>query len=69
MSNRFDLEQQIMDCWRVTDDLEMVYDKVMNGDCNTDSISNLLLGLISLYNLKFDRCWDTFEQCVSKKEL
>lgn len=71
MSDRFDLEQQILDCWKVTDDLELVYEKVMNDEepLGRDTIANLMLGLISLYNLKFDKCFTTFEKCVDKKEL
>ena len=69
MSNRFDLEQQILDLWKITDELDMVYQRVMDRGMTTDEVANILLGLVSLYNLKFDRCWETFEKCVSKKEL
>ena len=69
MSNRFDLEQQLLDCWKVTDDIELVYDKVMNDGMSNDQLSNALLGLITMYNLKFDKCWSTFEQCVSNKDV
>lgn len=69
MSNRFELEQQILDLWKITDELEMVYERVMNRGMTTDEVANLLLGMVSLYNLKFDRCFTTFEDCVSKKEL
>ena len=69
MGNRFDLEQQILDLWKITDDLELVYQRVMDRGMTTDEVANVLLGLVSLYNLKFDRCWETFENCVSKKEL
>ena len=69
MSNRFDLEQQFLDLWKITDELELVYQRVMDRGMTTDEVANVLLGLVSLYNLKFDRCWETFENCVSKKEL
>ena len=69
MGNRFDLEQQILDLWKITDELQLVYERVMDRGMTTDEVANVLLGLVSLYNLKFDRCWETFENCVSKKEL
>lgn len=69
MSNRFDLEQQFLDLWKITDELQLVYERVMDRGMTTDEVANVLLGLVSLYNLKFDRCWETFENCVSKKEL
>jgi hypothetical protein len=69
MANRFDLEQQIMDCWKVTDDIELVYDTIMNSNMSNDQLANALLGMITMYNLKFNRCFATFEECVSKKDV
>lgn len=69
MRNRFDLEQELLDCWKVTDDVQLLYDKVMNGGMTTDEIANVLLGVVSLYNLKFDKCWETFGQCVSDRDV
>lgn len=69
MSNRFDLEQQILDAWKITDEIELVYENILNRDMSKDEITNVLLGLKSLYQLKFNKLWDTFEQCVGNKEL
>ena len=69
MSNRFDLEQQILDLWKITDELDMVYQRVMDRGMTTDEVANVLLGLVSLYNLKFDRCWETFDKCVVNKNV
>lgn len=69
MSNRFDLEQQILDVWKVTDDIELVYKNTMDRDMSKDEIANVLLGIKSLYELKFNQLWDTFESCITSKEL
>ena len=69
MKNRFDLEQELLDCWKVTDDVKLLYDKVMNDGMTTDEVANVLLGLVSLYELKFGRCWETFEDCVGNRDV
>lgn len=63
---RFDLEQEIMDCWGIVEDLDIVYHA--HGDKDNE-LANVLLGLRTLYSLKFERLWDTFEDCVKTKKL
>ena len=73
--DRFDLEQQIMDCWRVVDDLKILTEHTLEGnllDC--DKISNITSGLAELYQLKFDKLFHAFEDVVrdewtAKKKL
>lgn len=67
MANRFDLEQQIMQCWGIVDELEYVMEAVEEGD--DDKILNLLIGLKELYSRKFDKMFNTFEECIKKGEL
>ena len=67
MSAQFDLEQQIMECWRVCDDINILYEYVMDKGLSTDAIANALLGMKTLYELKFDRCFSTFETFLSEK--
>lgn len=70
MSNTvFDLEQQIMQCWQVVDDIEMLYSYIGDdpkfADLSPkaeDEIMNLLLALTSLYSLKFEKLFKTFEK-------
>ena len=65
----FDLEQQIMECWGVVDDIDMLYYHFGDNPRFTgldakaeDEMMNLMLGLKSLYALKFQRMWDTYEK-------
>ncbi len=62
--DRFDLEQQILDCWHITDDLDVLFEAVMERDMSKDEISNVLLGLKELYQLKFLRTFETFEKLI-----
>ncbi len=59
--DRFDLEQQIMSCWSVVDDLETVFhhERLYN---NEDDMMNVLIGLKTMYQIKFEKLWDTFEK-------
>ena len=61
MSARFDLEQDILSCWHVTDDIELLFDNIMNETLTKDQITNALLGMKELYQMKFEKCFKTFE--------
>ena len=69
MVDRFDLEQNIMKCWNVTDDIDMVYRNVMDRDMSKDDIANALLGLQTLYNMKFEELFNNFETLVHERKI
>ena len=68
MSNIFDLEQQFMECWSVTTDIETVT-KWFADDPSwegmdpklSDAIMNKYFAIQELYELKFERAWKSFE--------
>jgi hypothetical protein len=54
--DRFDMEQFILDCWKVTDDIKMYSERdVTNEDWQA---------LANYYEHKFDRLWDLFESMI-----
>jgi len=65
----FDLEQEIMKCWSICDDIEVVTKHFvdspdwegMDGKL-CDALMNKYLGIKELYEVKFDRLWHTFEE-------
>ena len=60
--DRFDLEQDIMACWNVVDDLDVFLSRYLDGpEMSEDDVANVILGIKSLYQLKFDKCFATFE--------
>jgi hypothetical protein len=62
MSTNFDLEQQIFDCWKIVDELDLVYEELCDENITLDRTTNVLLGMKELYQIKFDRLFGTFEQ-------
>ena len=64
MSDRFDLEQQILDCWHIVDELKTLSEAVCDNNLSTDQTANILMGLEQLYQLKFDKLFQTFEELV-----
>ena len=66
---RFDLEQQIMECWNVTTDLKRVTEYLLDAPLEPnreDKIANMLIGMEALYEVKFDRCFRTFEKLLKE---
>ena len=57
--DRFDLEQQILDCWKITDDLKLV---AVKGEQAVEAVS-------TLYELKFEQLWSTFESMVHERKM
>ena len=65
--DRFDFEQQIMECWRVTDDIRTVNEYLLDAPLETDredKIANMLMGIEALYQAKFDKLFRQFETLV-----
>lgn len=70
MTDRFDLEQQIQDCWKVVDDVELVRKAWLDGeDFDEDSLTNSLLGISTLYKLKFEQLFSTFTCLVESGDI
>jgi hypothetical protein len=62
--DRFDLEQEIFKCWQVVDDIELIYSASDSIDAN--SMQNVLLGVAALYELKFNKLFQTYEHLLQK---
>ena len=62
----YDLEQHIMECWQLVDDVHLLYEQVMNKDLHKDQdrLANALLGLYTIYGMKFERAFNTFEEAL-----
>ena len=65
--DRFDFEQQIMNCWNVTSDIRTVTEYLLDAPLEADredKIANMLMGIEALYNAKFDKLFSQFEDLV-----
>lgn len=65
---RFTLEDQIMECWGVVDDLDMVYSTEALYE-DQDRMMNVLLGMQELYKIRFQRLFNTFEHLVHEGKI
>jgi hypothetical protein len=61
MSDRFDFEQQIQKCWLVTDDIYDLSEAVLERELSHDQITNALFGLKEMYEIRFNKLWEMFE--------
>ena len=59
--DRFDLEQQILACWAMVDDLR----QFANSDADTEE----LLALSRVYDRKFGILFDTFSTMISEGQF
>jgi hypothetical protein len=67
--DRFDFEQQIMDCWRVTSDIKTVTEYLLDAPLEAgreDKIANMLMGIEALYEAKFDKLFRQFEVLIEE---
>jgi len=69
MKDRFSFEQEIFQCWHITDDLNVLHEAVLEKDISRDEISCTVMGLEHLYNLKFQRLMSTFEELIRNGDL
>lgn len=65
--NQFDMEQQIMNCWNICEDLDTLNEGVLERGMTADQISNVLIGLKQLYQLKFETLFEQFEAMLREK--
>lgn len=61
MTDRFDLEQQIMECWKITDEIPMMEEQGANVADMTS--------LACVYEFKFKRLWATFETMIAERQF
>jgi hypothetical protein len=59
---RFDLEQSIMQCWNIIDDLEMLIEQEQVTELNIEAV-------ITLYKCRFNKCWEDFEDSIKDRSI
>jgi hypothetical protein len=66
--DRFDLEQQIMECWSITTDIENLR-VALDSSMTEDEVDNYLLGLRAIYEVKFTKLFDTFGELIQTQQI
>lgn len=66
--DRFKLEEQIQHCWQVVDDLKTIYhsEKLYEDE---NEMQNALLGMFTIYQLKFEELFATYETLVKEGKI
>lgn len=66
--DRFDLEQTILDCWKVVDDLKMLVEASERTELyGKEELIEIIKSVITLYDLKFNVTFSVaFENLVSR---
>jgi len=60
--DRFDLEEKIMNAWKLSDDIKLLFKSAERMD--TDQMMSALDGLQIFADMRFEELWDTFEKCT-----
>ena len=61
MSDRFDLEQEILECWKITSDITLLEQM----GANTADMTSLA----TIYEYKFEKLWQTFEKMCHERQF
>jgi hypothetical protein len=68
--DRFEFEQQIMECWNVTSDIKTVSEYLLDAPLEPnreDKVANMLIGIQAIYDAKFDKLFRQFENLVREQ--
>ena len=70
MSAIFDLEQGILRCWNVTDDIGEILDDLESGHMEMHEAAEALRAYQKVYQRRFERCFGQFEDfCGEVRDL
>jgi len=69
--DRFDLEEQIMQAWSISKDIQTISDSITDNpeDWSIDRISNVLNGLAIINEIKFQKIFQTFEELIGERKI
>jgi len=67
--DRFDLEQLILKNWEITTEIKHLRELISDGKPTQDQIENYLLGLETIYEVKFNKLWDCFEELCQNQKI
>jgi hypothetical protein len=61
MTALFDLEQGILRCWNITDDIGEILDDLESGHMEVHEAAEALRAYQKVYQRRFERCFSQFE--------
>ena len=63
--DRFDLEEQIITCWNILDELKMIVEPMEYHHIDRKRIE----AVIELYDMKFNQLWNIFSELVDSNQF
>jgi hypothetical protein len=67
MYKLFDLEEKIMNCWSILDDIDTALSIAERTNCNEDKVCNALIGIKTLYQTKFEILFESLEEVIGDR--
>ena len=70
--DRFNLEAEIMNVWNTKDDLQSITGRMMDdpdGPLTEDELTNVLIGLSELHEIRCKRLFGVFETMLREKSF
>ena len=64
--DRFDLEQEILNCWNIIDDIKLVTENKM---VTHEDLNEYMNALTTMYNVKFNKLFDTFSILIEEGKI
>lgn len=60
-----------MECWNVAEDIENLRWAMLDskGGMSEDEVDNYLLGMKTMYHIRFEKLFDTFEKLIEQGDL
>jgi hypothetical protein len=62
MSKIQNLEQEFLRCWEISQDLDLLAEQYENDD----DLSNKILGIKNVYEMRFSKAWQSYEALVKE---
>jgi hypothetical protein len=66
MTAMFDLEQGILRCWNITDDIGEILDDLESGHMEMHEAAEALRAYQKVYQRRFERCFAQFEAYIAE---
>lgn len=67
--DRFDFEQQILKCWNLIDQLDVITEGVLEYEWTPDQVSNATLGLKELASVEMDKLFRMLETGIEERKI
>lgn len=62
--DRFDLEQAIIACGNVSDDMEILLETILDDTTDRERVANALLGMKELHEMRCKKAFDIFSAMI-----